>query len=101
MSHSPAAWTFYRGDFNDNGVVNNQDITAIRNEWKGKNGARPTIFGEILGNGTVTAADYHAAKKLNGTKLPKLPKHGGKPPHAVLESALAHRPHDLTHPHHA
>jgi len=89
------------GDFNDNGVVNNQDITAIRNEWKGKNGAGPTIFGEILGDGTVTAADYHAAKKFNGTKLPKLPKHGAKPPHAVIERALARQPHDLTPRHHA
>ena len=57
------------GDFDDNGVVNNKDVTAIRNEWKGKNGAQPTIFGEILGDGTVTAADYNAARKRIGTTL--------------------------------
>ena len=77
------------GDFNDNGVVNNQDITAIRNEWKRKNGAQPTIFGEILGDGTVNASDYHAVRKYDGTRLPKLPKAGGKGPMAVVASALA------------
>jgi hypothetical protein len=77
------------GDFSDNGVVNNHDVTAIRNEWKGKDGAQPTIFGEILGDGTVNSSDYHAARKLIGTRLPKLPKPGGKPPKAILARALA------------
>ena len=65
------------GDFTDNGVVNNQDITAIRNEWKDKRGAQPTIFGEIVGDGTVDNADYRAVLKHNGTRLPKLAKTGG------------------------
>lgn len=87
------------GDFSDNGVVNNQDITAIRNEWKGKRGAQPTLFGEILGDGTVNASDYHAARKLNGTRLPKPPSPGGKPPKAVLMRGPARQQHDVTRRH--
>ncbi len=80
------------GDFNDNGVVNSKDITAIRNEWKGKHGAQPTISGEILGDGTVNASDYKAVSKRNGSKLPKLPRTGGNP-HAILARAMV-RQHD-------
>ena len=76
------------GDFDDNGVVNNKDITAIRNEAKGTHGAQPTIFGEILGDGTVNASDYKAASKRNGTKLPKLPKTGGKPKVILMRALL-------------
>jgi hypothetical protein len=79
------------GDFFDTGVVTNKDITAIHNEATGKNGAQPTIFGEILGDGTVTASDYKAVKRFSGTKLPKLHKTGGKPTRAVLVRALARR----------
>ena len=89
------------GDFNDNGVVNNKDITAIRNEWKGKHGAQPTIFGEILGDGTVSADDYNAARKRNGSKLPRLPKTAGRPPMAVLVHAPARQHHDVKPRHHA
>ncbi len=81
------------GDFFDVGVVTNKDITAIRNEWKGKHGAMPTIFGEITGDGTVKASDFKAARKFQGDRLPKLPKTGGKPPKVFLESTLA-RQHD-------
>jgi hypothetical protein len=72
------------GDFSDNGVVNKEDITSIRNEWKRAHGAQPTLFGEILGDRTVNAGDYNAATKRIGTRLPKLPKTGAKLPKAVL-----------------
>ncbi len=72
------------GDFNDSGVVTSQDVTAIRNEWKGTHGAQPTIFGDILGDGTVNASDYKAAKQRIGSRLPKLPKTGGKTPTAAI-----------------
>jgi Dockerin type I domain len=62
------------GDFYDDGVVNNQDLTAIRNEWKGEHGAQPTLNGEVLGDGTVNASDCRGARKFKGAKLPKLPK---------------------------
>jgi Dockerin type I domain len=83
------------GDFNDNGVVNNQDITAIHNEWKQKHGAQTTIFGEILGDGTVNASDYKAVTKRNGTRLPKLPKTRGKPK-AILVRELVKQHHDIS-----
>ena len=76
------------GDLNGDGVVNNKDITTIRNQWKGKKGATPTIYGEILGDGTVNSSDYNAARKEIGKKLPKLPKPGGKHPKAMLAQAL-------------
>jgi hypothetical protein len=74
------------GDFNDDGAVNNKDVTAVHNEFLRKNGALPTIFGDVVGDGTVDSKDYKAEKKLVGTKLPKL---GGKVPKAVLARALA------------
>ena len=67
---------FYRqldvlpGDFNDDGVVNSQDLAGVRNEWLGVGGAKPTIFGDIIGNGTVNVADYNAERLLIGTSLP-------------------------------
>jgi hypothetical protein len=72
------------GDFYDSGVVTKKDITAIHNEATGKHGAQPTIFGEILGDGTVNANDYKAARKFQGDRLPKLPKTGGKPSKVAL-----------------
>ena len=42
------------GDFHDEGVVNNQDLTAIRNEWKDKqSGRRDTVF-------TLSLASIHS-----------------------------------------
>ena len=76
------------GDFDGNGVVNGKDLTAIHNEWKGKDGAQPTIFGEILGDGSVSASDYQAARKFNGARLPKLPKTGGKPPKTIEQTIM-------------
>ena len=63
------------GDFHDKGVVTSGDATAIRDEWKRKHGAQPTIFGDVLGLGAVNKSDYKAAYRLIGSKLPKL---GGK-----------------------
>jgi hypothetical protein len=60
------------GDVNDDGVVNNKDVTKERKEWHSKGGAGPTIFGDILGIGTVNATDLSAVRKRVGTKLPKL-----------------------------
>jgi Dockerin type I domain len=60
------------GDFNDDGVVNSQDLAGIRNEWLGVGGAKPTIFGDINGDGTVNVADYNAERLLIGTSLPSL-----------------------------
>jgi hypothetical protein len=60
------------GDFNDDGVVNSQDLGGIRNEWLGINGAKPTIFGDINGDGIVNVADYNAERLLIGTSLPPL-----------------------------
>ncbi len=76
------------GDFYDTGMVTSKDLTAIRNESTGKHGAMPTIFGDVLGNGTVNSTDYRAAKHFLGAKLPKLPKSGGKEPKVVLARLL-------------
>ena len=51
------------GDFNDDGVVNSQDLVGIRNEWLGIGGAKPTIFGDINGDGEVNVADYNAVRR--------------------------------------
>ncbi len=42
---------------------------AIRNQMLGLLGAMPTIFGDILGDGTVDINDYTAVRKLIGTQL--------------------------------
>jgi len=58
------------GDVNDDGVVNVQDMVAIRNQMLGLVGAVPTIFGDIIGDGTVDINDYTAVRELIGTTLP-------------------------------
>ena len=60
------------GDFNDDGVVNSQDLAGIRNEWLGVGGAKPTIFGDINGDGAVNVLDYNAERLLIGTSLPSV-----------------------------
>ena len=60
------------GDFNDDGVVNSQDLAGIRNEWLGIGGAKPTIFGDINGDGMVNVVDYNAERLLIGTSLPAM-----------------------------
>jgi hypothetical protein len=58
------------GDFNDDGVVNSQDLVGVRNEWLRINGAVPTIFGDINGDGVVNGTDYNDVRKEIGTSLP-------------------------------
>ena len=60
------------GDVNDDGVVNVQDMVAIRNQMLGILGAVPTIFGDIHGDGRVDILDYIAVRKLIGTTLPRI-----------------------------
>ena len=74
------------GDLTDDGVVNQKDVKGVHNQFKHKGGATPTIFGDILGDGTVDANDNKAEGKLVGNKLPKL---AGSAPAAVLARALA------------
>jgi hypothetical protein len=57
------------GDFNDDGVVNSQDLVGVRNEWLLINGAVPTIFGDINGDGVVNGTDYNDVRKQIGTRL--------------------------------
>ena len=59
------------GDFNDDGVVNGQDLVGVHNEWLGINGAVPTIFGDINGDGVVNVTDYNDVRKQIGTVLPR------------------------------
>ena len=58
------------GDFNDDGVVNSQDLVGIRNEWMGINGAVPTLIGDINGDGVVDIKDINAVRARIGTTLP-------------------------------
>jgi len=60
------------GDFNDDGVVNVQDMVGIRNEMLGLMGAMPTIFGDINGDGVVDINDYNAVRARIGTTLPPI-----------------------------
>ena len=58
------------GDFNDDGVVNSQDLVGVRNEWLRVGGAVPTIFGDINGDGVVNLTDYNDVRARIGTALP-------------------------------
>jgi hypothetical protein len=75
---NPNVSTFIRridvlpGDFNDDGVVNSQDMVGIRNEILGLMGAVPTIFGDINGDGVVDINDYNAVRRRIGTRLPPI-----------------------------
>ncbi len=60
------------GDVNDDGVVNVQDLVAIRNQMLGLVGAVPTIFGDINGDGKVDINDYTAVREFIGTTLPSI-----------------------------
>ena len=60
------------GDFNDDGVVNSQDLVLVRNEWLRINGAVPTIFGDLNGDGVVNIDDYNVVRAASGTTLPPL-----------------------------
>jgi hypothetical protein len=56
------------GDFNDDGVVNSQDMVGVRNELLGI--IPPTLFGDINGDGKVDINDYNAVRARIGTTLP-------------------------------
>ena len=58
------------GDVNDDGVVNNKDVTEERKESHSKGGAGPTIFGDILGNGTVNATDLARCGSASAPNCP-------------------------------
>jgi hypothetical protein len=58
------------GDFNDDGVVNIQDMVGVRNQILGL--APVTIFGDINGDGKVDINDYNAVRARIGTTLPPL-----------------------------
>ena len=60
------------GDFNDDGVVNSQDVVGIRNEWLRINGAVPTVFGDINGDSVVNVIDYNDVRERVGTSLPSV-----------------------------
>jgi hypothetical protein len=59
------------GDFNDDGVVNVQDLVAVERQWLGV--VTPTMFGDITGDGKPTEADYLAVRQRIGTRLPPGP----------------------------
>jgi hypothetical protein len=56
------------GDFNDDGVVNSQDLVGVRNEML--HITPMTIFGDINGDGVVDIKDYNLVRKFIGTTLP-------------------------------
>jgi Dockerin type I domain len=58
------------GDFNDDGLVNSQDLVGVRNEILGV--APVTIFGDLNGDGMVDINDYNAVRQRIGTTLPPL-----------------------------
>jgi hypothetical protein len=58
------------GDFNDDGVVNSQDLVLVRNEWLKIGGATATIFGDLNGDGDVDINDYNIVRAAIGTSLP-------------------------------
>jgi Dockerin type I domain len=58
------------GDFNDDGVVNSQDLVGVRNEMLGVTPV--TIFGDLNGDGTVDINEYTAVRQRIGTSLPPL-----------------------------
>ncbi len=81
------------GDFNDDGVVSAADAKGVKNELLGVTPA--TIFGDVLGDGSVDTADYKAVKKLEGKKFSHLPK-----ALAVLARSLARERFAIEHHRH-
>src|SRR5262249_15056156 len=70
VSFFPRRLDVLPGDFNDDGVVNSQDLVGVRNELLGI--IPPTLFGDINGDGKVDINDYNAVRARIGTKLPPL-----------------------------
>ena len=64
------------GDFNDDAKVNTQDLLGVRAEWLGLDGAKPTIFGDINGDGVVDQQDYLDVLAAMGTAPADRQGHG-------------------------
>ena len=47
-------------------------MVAIRNQMLDLLGAMPTLFDDIIGDGTVDINDYTAVRELIGTTLPSI-----------------------------
>ena len=60
------------GDFGDYGVVNAADLLGVRDEWLRLDGAVPTIFGDINGDGVVNEIDYMDVLERLHTRLPSV-----------------------------
>ena len=56
------------GDFDENGVVLHHDLQGIENQVRGSR--RPTIFGDINGDGVVNEQDVYTAARFAGSRLP-------------------------------
>ena len=48
------------------------DVSGSLPNMEEQRGAMPTILGEIVGDGTVSASDYEIVKRFLGTRLPRL-----------------------------
>jgi hypothetical protein len=82
------------GDFDDYGVVNRADLRGVRYEYLG---VTPyTIFGDVLGDGTVDAADLKEERRMVGRRLPRDPS----TPLVVLGRSLARELKEMRHHHH-
>jgi Dockerin type I domain len=60
------------GDVNDDGVVNAQDLTLVRNNFT-STGALYDIFDDIDGSGVVDITDYNLVRRFGGQTLHQIP----------------------------
>jgi hypothetical protein len=57
------------GDVNDDGVVDNQDVSAFRAQWL-YGGRQYSLFDDIDGDGQLDVKDYMLIRAAVGTRLP-------------------------------